>query len=148
MGHSVVSLARGHVMPEGYHDNLPGNMIQGVRYFSEQHINICHKNIHQLAFRCCFVSLAVHSRWLLFVYFSSGSLSEIHSWLTYSRWRLTSVVDASNPLVGKFGRDDISISRGKLTITLDLPVGKSCWFEPMIPSVLIHDKWCSSYSYQ
>ena len=29
-----------------------------------------------------------------------------------------------------------------------LPAGKSCWFESMIPNVLIHNKSCSSYSYQ
>ena len=65
-----------------------------------------------------------------------------------SRCRLTSVVDASNPLVGKFGRNDMGISSGKLSITLHLPAGKSCWFKSIIPNVLIHGKWCSSYSYQ
>ena len=29
-----------------------------------------------------------------------------------------------------------------------LPAGKSCWFESMIPNVLIHNKSCSSYFYQ
>ena len=65
-----------------------------------------------------------------------------------SRCQLTSVVDASNPLVRKFDKDDMAISSEKLSITLHLPAGKSCWFESMTPSVLIHDKFRSSYSHQ
>ena len=60
-----------------------------------------------------------------------------------SRW----VVDVSNLLVGNFGSDDMGISSGKLSITLHLPTDKSCWFESIIPNVLIHDKFWSSYSY-
>ena len=55
---------------------------------------------------------------------------------------------ASNLLVGKFGRDDMPISSGKLSNTLHLPTGKSCSSESMIPNVLIRDKFCSSYSHQ
>ena len=51
-----------------------------------------------------------------------------------------SMVDAA-PLVGEFDRDDMAIS-GKDLITLHLPAGKSCCFEPAIPDVLIHDKFC------
>ena len=47
-------------------------------------------------------------------------------WMEHSRCRLPSVVNASNALVGKFGRDGMAISSGKLSFALHLPTGKSC----------------------
>ena len=57
-----------------------------------------------------------------------------------SRWRLMSVVDVSNPLVGNLA-----------WITWPFQVESSqlhCTDLSMIPNVLIHHKFCSSHSYQ
>ena len=66
-------------------------------------------------------------RWLLSV-LTSG-VHRKPSPTAASRCWLMSVVDASNPFVGKLDRDHMASSSQKLSITLHLPVGNSCWFE-------------------